>query len=174
MLEIVPISLVDANLFIENYHRHHGKVVSHKFSIGCICKDDNKICGVAIVGRPVARMLNDGYTLEVNRLCTNGYKNACSFLYSACWRIVREMGYKRLVTYILDSESGITLKAVNWNEAKYVKGRSWSCPSRLRIDKTTIQDKIRYEICTKDYDGEFLNYDLVVSQEGEKQLALEI
>ena len=78
MLDIVPMSLKEANAFVERYHRHHGSVVGHKFSIGC--SDGEKIVGVAIVGRPVARYLDDGWTLEVNRLCTDGTRNACSML----------------------------------------------------------------------------------------------
>ena len=75
-LEICPITFKEANAFVEQHHRHHGKVVGHKFSIGC--SDGEKIVGVAIVGRPVSRHLDDGWTLEVNRLCTDGTRNACS------------------------------------------------------------------------------------------------
>lgn len=104
MLELVPISLKEANAYVERYHRHHKPVVGHKFSIAAAV--DGEIVGVAIVGRPVSRYLDDGWTLEVNRLCTNGYRNACSFLYSAAWRAARNLGYKKLITYILESESG--------------------------------------------------------------------
>lgn len=84
MLEITPMTLKEANAYVEQNHRHHGPVVGHKFSIGC--SDGEKIVGVAIVGRPVARHLDDGWTLEVNRLCTDGTRNACSMLYAAAWR----------------------------------------------------------------------------------------
>lgn len=104
MLEITPMTLKEANAYVEQNHRHHGPVVGHKFSIGC--SDGEKIVGVAIVGRPVARHLDDGWTLEVNRLCTDGTRNACSMLYAAAWRAARAMGYKRLVTYIMESETG--------------------------------------------------------------------
>lgn len=82
-LEIVPITLKEANAFVERYHRHHKPVTGHKFSIACgdIMRDE--IVGVAIVGRPVSRYLDDGWTLEVNRLCTDGTKDACSMLYAA-------------------------------------------------------------------------------------------
>lgn len=80
MLEICPMTLKEANAYVEQYHRHHKPVVGHKFSIGC--SDGEKIVGVAIVGRPVARHLDDGWTLEVNRLCTDGTRNACSMLKS--------------------------------------------------------------------------------------------
>lgn len=104
MLEVCSMTLREANAYVEQYHRHHGPVVGHKFSIGL--SDGEKIVGVAIVGRPVARHLDDGWTLEVNRLCTDGTRNACSMLYAAAWRAARAMGYKRLVTYILDTENG--------------------------------------------------------------------
>lgn len=104
MLDICPITLKEANAFVEQYHRHHKPVVGHKFYIGCT--DGEKIVGVAIVGRPVSRYLDDGWTLEVNRLCTDGTRNACSMLYAAAWRAAKAMGYKRVVTYILDSENG--------------------------------------------------------------------
>lgn len=104
MLEICPISLKEANAFVEQHHRHHKPVTGHKFSIGCT--DGEKIVGVAIVGRPVSRYLDDSWTLEVNRLCTDGTRNACSMLYAAAWRAARAMGYHKLVTYILESENG--------------------------------------------------------------------
>lgn len=94
MLEIVPMTLREANAFVEQNHRHHGATVGHKFSIGL--SDGEKIVGVAIVGRPVSRHLDDGWTLEVNRLCTDGTRNACSMLYAAAWRAARAMGYKRV------------------------------------------------------------------------------
>ena len=97
-LEIVPMTLKKANAFVAEHHRHHGPVTGHKFSIGC--SDGEKIVGVAIVGRPVSRYLDDGWTLEVNRLCTDGARNACSMLYASAWRVARALGYKRLVTYI--------------------------------------------------------------------------
>ncbi len=111
-LEIVPMTLREANAYVEQNHRHHGPVAGHKYSIGL--SDGEKIVGVAIVGRPVSRHLDDGWTLEVNRLCTDGTKNACSMLYAAAWRAARAMGYKRLITYILESENGASLRAAGW------------------------------------------------------------
>lgn len=87
MLEVCPVSLKEANAFVAEHHRHHKPVVGHKFSVGCT--DGEKIVGVAIVGRPVSRYLDDGWTLEVNRLCTDGTRNACSILYAAAWRAAR-------------------------------------------------------------------------------------
>lgn len=92
-LELVPISLKEANKFVEMHHRHHKPVTGHKFSVAAAV--DGEVVGVAIVGRPVSRYMDDGWTLEVNRLCTDGTRNACSFLYSACWRCAKNMGYKK-------------------------------------------------------------------------------
>lgn len=130
MLELVPISLKEANAFVEQHHRHHKPVVGHKFSVAV--SDGGTIVGVAIVGRPVSRYLDDGWTLEVTRLCTDGTKNACSFLYSACWRCAKNMGYKKLVTYILDTENGASLKARGWKCDGEAGGGDWNCKSRPR------------------------------------------
>lgn len=129
--EIIPLSLKEANAFVMKYHRHHYKVQGHKFSIGL--KENDKLIGVAICGRPVSRHLDDGYTLEVLRVCVlEGYKNACSQLYSACARAARELGYKKIITYILKTETGISLKASGWQKEDDVKGKSWSSPTRPR------------------------------------------
>ena len=109
MLSLVPVSLREANEFVRQHHRHHKPTVGHKFSIGV--REDGRLAGVAICGRPVSRFLDDGYTLEVNRLCTDGARNACSMLYGAAVRAAKAMGYKRVITYILDSECGASLKA---------------------------------------------------------------
>ena len=111
-LAIRPITLKRANEFVQQYHRHHKPTAGHKFSI-CVMRD-NEICGVAICGRPVSRHLDDGLTLEINRLCTDGTYNACSILYGACARIAKNMGYKKIITYILESENGASLKASNY------------------------------------------------------------
>src|SRR5690554_4973935 len=108
-MDLVPIEFSEACEFVRRHHRHHRPPQGHKFSIACL--NDGKIVGVVIVGRPVARMLDNGLTLEVTRLCSDGTKNVCSFLYSAAWRAARAMGYKKMITYILQSESGASLKA---------------------------------------------------------------
>ena len=123
-LEIIPISLKAANTFVAEYHRHHKPVVGHKFSIGCI--SNKKLIGVAIVGRPVSRYLDDGLTLEVNRLCTDGTQNACSKLYSASARAAKELGYVKIITYILETESGASLRASGWSYAGEAGGKVWT------------------------------------------------
>jgi len=129
ILEIRPIELKEANAFIEKLHRHHRKVQGHKFSIS-VWKGE-KMIGVAVVGRPVSRYLDDKKTLEVTRLCTDGTYNACSKLYSACARIAKEMGYERIITYILKSEDGSSLKASGWELDKEVAGcKEWTSHGR--------------------------------------------
>src|SRR5208283_4467922 len=98
---IVPMTLAEANAFVEKHHRHHKPVPGAKFCVGAW---EDIIVGVAIVGRPVARMIDDGWTLEVNRVCTDGTKNANSMLYGACRRVTFALGYCRLVTYTLSEE----------------------------------------------------------------------
>lgn len=139
-MDLCPINLDEANAYIELHHRHHGKVVGHKFSIGLAA--DSEIVGVVVVGRPVARGFDDGLTLEVTRLCTDGTKNACSKLYGAAWRAAKALGYKRMITYTLVSENGSSLRAAGWQVLHEVPGRSWSCQSRPRVDKHPTQDKL--------------------------------
>lgn len=130
-LTIKPISLANANAYVEEMHRHHPKVQGHKFSIACY--DNNRLCGVAIVGRPQGRFLDDGKTLEILRLCTDGTRNACSILYGRCARICKEMGYEKIITFILMSENGSSLKASGFTkEADNVGGLDWSKNNRYR------------------------------------------
>jgi len=143
-LEIVPIKFKDACEFIKRHHRHHKAPIGHICSLAC-AKDD-KIIGVATVGRPVARALDNGWTAEVTRLCTDGTKNACSMLYAAAWRAVRSLGYKKLITYILDTEPGTSLTAAGWRCVGKCGGGSWNCKSRPRIDKHPLQGKLRFEV----------------------------
>lgn len=145
MLDIVPVTLKEANEFVEEHHRHHGRVVGHKFSIGCADVDTGEIVGVAIVGRPVARYLDNGWTLEVNRCCTDGSRNACSMLYAAAWRAARAMGYKKLVTYILASETGASVKAAGFSCVGEAGGLRWTGKRRPEIDLYPAQMKLRFE-----------------------------
>lgn len=109
----VPLSLREAQQYIDENHRHHRASARDKFRIG-IADRSGKLIGVAQCGKPINRNLDDGRTLEVLRLCTDGTKDACSFLYAKCARIAKEMGYQKIITYILESEPGISLKASGW------------------------------------------------------------
>ena len=142
-LELCTIPLNEANAFVKKVHRHHGRAVGHKFSLSASL--DGVVVGVAIVGRPVARMRDDGLTLEVSRLATDGTRNACSFLYGACARAAIALGYKRLGTYILASENGATLKASGWRLIGEAGGGTWSRPSRPEVDKHPLQKKLLWE-----------------------------
>lgn len=134
-LDIVPISFKEAAHFVFLHHRHHPPPIGHKFSIAVA--NDDTIVGVAMIGRPVARMFDDGLTLEVNRTCTDGTKNVNSLLYGAAWRAVKAMGYRRLITYTRADESGSSLKAAGWKVVAYRPPRKgWSRQGRPRVDTT--------------------------------------
>ena len=143
MLSLTPVSLSEANAFVARCHRHHKPVVGHKFSIGCMA--DGRLVGVAIVGRPVSRYLDNGLTLEVNRLCTDGTKNACSFFLRCRMAAARAMGYRKIVTYILDTESGASLRAAGWKCAGLAGGKRWTGSRRPAADLYPAQMKYRYE-----------------------------
>ena len=133
-LQLQPITLAEAKAFVLANHRHHDAPVSGKFAIGL--NDGKQVIGVAIVGRPLARLFDDGLTAEVTRLCVlEGYKNAC-----------RAMGYRKVITYILKSEPGISLAASGWKCVGECRGKTWNTPSRRRVDKTPLQEKLRFEI----------------------------
>jgi hypothetical protein len=144
-LELVPLPLAEANEYVAQHHRHHQPVIGHRFSIGVA--RNGEIVGVAIVGRPVSRALQDGFTAEVLRCCTNGTPNAPSMLYAACWRAWRAMGGRTLITYTLVTEPGTSLRAAGWRIVGQTKGREWNTPSRPRVEKAGVQtlDKIRWE-----------------------------
>lgn len=130
-LRTVPVSFAQAAASITDWHRHHRAPVGHKFSIGVA--DDDTLVGVAVVGRPVARHLDDGTTLEVTRVATDGTRNATSMLYAAAWQATRALGYRRLVTYIHVGESGASLRGAGWRVVAARPPRpGWSTPSRPR------------------------------------------
>jgi hypothetical protein len=140
-LTVVPISLKEANTFVEEFHRHHKASRGHKFSVAAadtslwlIATRAPVVRGVAIIGRPVARGNDDGLTLEVNRCCTDGTRNVCSMLYGAEWRAAKAMGYRRLITYTLPEEGGASLRAAGWKVIGERGGGNWNTPARPRID----------------------------------------
>lgn len=142
-LRVVPISFAEANAFVAQNHRHHKPVTGSKFCVAVAY--EAQVVGVAMVGRPVARALDDGWTLEVNRVCTDGHRNACSMLYSAAWRAARALGYKKLITYTVPEEGGASLRAAGWRIVAETSGGSWNCPSRPRVDTHPLQGKLRWE-----------------------------
>jgi hypothetical protein len=143
-LTIVPCRLGDANDFIRKYHRHHGPLHFHKFSVA-VADERGATRGVAVVGRPVSRALDDGWTLEVSRVATDGVRNGCSMLYGACRRAAFALGYRRLVTYVLCTEPGTSLRAAGWTCVGEIRGKTWNMPGRARVDKHPIQNRYRWE-----------------------------
>ena len=126
-LKIVSIELDEANVLVKLLHRHHEEALGHRFSIGAYDTKKQDLVGAVIVGRPVSRRFNWRVNLEVTRLVTDGTKNACSFLYAAAARVGKELGYEKIRTYILDSETGISLLAAGWylEEAEAGGGHGW-------------------------------------------------
>jgi hypothetical protein len=144
-LQVVPCDFSGAVAFVRQHHRHHRPPVDHKFSLA-VADESGTVRGVCMVGRPVARGNDDGWTVEVTRLASDGCPNACSCLYGAAWRAAKSMGYRRCITYILDSEPGVTLKAAGWKCLGQRGGGSWNCQSRPRVDKHPTQKKLLFEV----------------------------
>lgn len=142
-LTLVPITFAQACTFVDGLHRHHRRPTGWKFGIGL--HDGEKLVGVAMCGRPVSRMLDDGFTIEVNRLCTDGTEHACSMLYGAARRAAKAMGYRRIVTYILHSEPGTSLKAAGWRMVGTTGGGEWTRESRPREAAANAEPKVRWE-----------------------------
>jgi len=144
-LELQPITFKEACDFIVAYHSHHLPPQGWKFGIGV--NDGEKVVGVIVIGRPVSRFMDNGWTLEVTRCCTDKTHNVASMLYSAAWRAVRSMGYKRLITYTLKEEPGTSLIAAGWKALYETKGGEWNCNSRPRVQgKYPIGQKTLWEV----------------------------
>lgn len=144
MLEIKHIELSDANRFIALYHRHHPPVTGHRFSLAAY---QNGLCvGVAIVGRPVARHIDHKQVVEITRLCTDGTPNACSFLYGGCRRAAKALGYSKIITYILETESGTSLYAAGWRYEYTTTGGSWNSKSRPRSERFPTTPKKLFSV----------------------------
>lgn len=136
-LRLVPVSFAGAREFIDIHHRHHAPPQGHKFSIGLASGDE--LVGVATVGRPVARLFDNGLTLEVTRVAvSDDVPNGCSMLYGAAWRAAKALGYQRLITYTQDGEPGSSLRAAGWTVVAERKAHAgWARPNRLRLPKGT-------------------------------------
>lgn len=145
-LTLAPVSFRQAADFVALYHRHHKPPVGMKFALGV--RQDGMLVGVAMVGRPVNRTLDDGLTLEVNRTCVlDGAKNANSFLYGASWRATKALGYTRLVTYTRADESGASLRGAGWRPVRQMAYHSgWDRPNRSREDPTDLVRRILWEV----------------------------
>lgn len=148
-LTLVPITLREAHVFVSRHHRHHRRDRGARFAIGAARAGE--IVAVAVVGRPKARLAQDGYTAEVTRLCSidvatgEHASGACSMLYAACWRAARAMGFRRLITYTLTSEPGTSLRAAGWRLIGEAGGGAWNRKDRPRVDLHPTQTKLRWE-----------------------------
>lgn len=149
-LRLVPITFKAAKAFIAEHHRHNKPPTGGKFALGAVAEDT--LVGVAVVGRPVARMLDDGFTAEVTRVCVieGAPMNACSFLYGRAWRVWQQMGGLRMVTYTLQSEGGFSLRGAGWRVLGDVPGRSrpcWKGPDRDRaVQEVFAEPKRRWGV----------------------------
>jgi hypothetical protein len=148
VLTIVPMTIREANAYVGQFHRHNRPVRGAKFALGV--SDGSGLVGVALVGRPVARNLQDGYTAEVLRTCCQepAPKGANSCLYGAAWRAWRAMGGKRLITYTLATESGASLRGAGMKVVAEVRpGTGWSREGREREWQPIYgQQKLRWEV----------------------------
>lgn len=136
-LHLVPVRFREAAAFVRDWHRHHPPPPGQVFAVGA-ADEDGILRAVAIVGRPVARHLDDGATLEVTRTCSDGARNANSLLYGAAWRAAKALGYTRLITYTQDGESGASLRGANWRVVAHRPPRpGWHAPSRPRVPRGT-------------------------------------
>jgi len=142
-LELIPVNLDDANDYVLRLHRHSKPTIGHKFAVGI--SDGKQLRGVAISGRPVSKALQDGRTIEILRVCTDGIRNGCTRLYGASCRAAAALGYLLAITYTLESEGGASLRAAGFKPVATVKERQWGCPSRPREERDLIGDKIRWE-----------------------------
>ena len=142
MLELRPCDFQTARDFVGEHHRHNKPPIGHKFSIAVY--DGNRLCGVAMVGRPIGRYLDDGLTLEVNRCCTDGTKNACSMLYGAAWRAAKALGYKHIITYTRESENGASLRASGWTFDGQAGGTYWTGQRYEQTEIVLDEMKVRW------------------------------
>jgi hypothetical protein len=140
-LRQVPITIREANAYVARWHRHNRPTRGGLFALGAVRDGAVEPCGVCIVGRPVARRLQDGRTAEVTRLASDGTRDVCSFLYGAAKRAAQSLGYRRLITYTLTTESGASLRAVGATPTHRVRAANWDRPGRRRSDQHTIADR---------------------------------
>jgi len=142
-LKIIPLHIRQANEFVKEHHRHNKPVVGGKICIGAL--KDNKLVGVAIAGRPLSRMLDKGKQLEIYRVCTDGTKNANSFLYSRIKRIAQLMGYEKVYTYTLQRESGASLRAIGATIDKSVEHqRQWNNSEKVKRNYQEVSEELKF------------------------------
>lgn len=147
-LTAVPMKLKEAAEYVRNFHRHNKPPTGGLFAVGV--SDGYQLVGVAIVSRPVSRQLDNGETVEVVRCCVHddAPKGSCSFLYARCWQAAKALGWKRCVTYTLQSESGASMRGAGWKivaELQGSTGKAWQTRAGRDWQEVTGQSKFRWE-----------------------------
>lgn len=149
-MTIVPVTLKEAKVFVGFHHRHHKPPQGGLFAVAVAEQDAEEPCGIAIVGRPVSRHVDDGWTVEVTRLCTLGQRNACSMLYRAAWRAAKAMGYRKLVTYTLPEEGGASCRAAGMKCLGERRAwRIWRTVASKRCDRVEVMRCSRVQHSTR-------------------------
>jgi hypothetical protein len=151
-LRLVPVNRDQALAFIAAVHRHHDRPQGYKYAVGVA--NGAYLVAVATAGRPVSRFLDDGWTVEVTRVASDGHPNACSILYGSCWRAAKALGFRRAITYTQDGESGASLRAAGWVVDAELDARGgWDTPSRPREDRGAGGvPRRRWRISVAEYD----------------------
>ena len=149
MLRVIPCTMAKAKAFVRMHHRHHKPPIGAVFCLA-VADDADVVRGVAMVGRPVARRLDDGFSCEVTRVATDGARNACSMLLGAARRVAFAMGYARIYTYTLPEEGGASLRACGWLADGETPGNSWSVKSRPRAEAAQVLGRKSRWVCTQD------------------------
>lgn len=145
-LTLTPVTLTEAHAFVRAHHRHHRPAQGGLFALAVSARD--AIVAVAVIGRPVARMLAEDFTAELTRLASDGTRHACSKLYGAAWRAAKALGYRKLITYTLAEEGGASIRAAGWRCLGEAGGGSWSRKERPRVDTHPLQTKLRWEVAS--------------------------
>ena len=141
-LQLKAITRDTARRFIAEHHRHNIPPSQVRFCVGVV-DEHGILAGVATASQPVARLLDDGESIEVNRSCTNGTPNANSMLYGAITRAAKALGFTKAITYTLVTESGVSLKAAGWTIDKDdIPPRTWNMPNRHRYDRDLFGSRL--------------------------------
>lgn len=148
MLTAVPMTLTEAREFVSNFHRHNKAPQGGLYAVGV--SDGTQLVGVCIVGRPVARFLDNGETVEVTRCCVkdDAPKGSCSFLYARAWQAAKALGWRKLITYTLQSESGASLRGAGWKVVAELSGsdpKRWQSRVGREWQSVVGQSKFRWE-----------------------------
>lgn len=144
-LQIVPISIKQANEYVAKWHRHNSPVRIARFALA-VQGEDGNIHAVGIVGLPLARALMDGYIVEILRVASDGTRNTCSMLYGNCRKAAFALGFNRVITYNLHTESGASLKAAGFQlVCTTAGGKTWQNRPGRKHQQVVFSEKNRWE-----------------------------